>query len=249
MSLRGIDLSFDAEKVTPEWAAKQIASGITIAVCDLWTGNRAIPAARRALRYWREAGGKTGVYFVVHDSRPVSEHFQLARDVARDEWDYAERHAIDVEVDPTSPITVLAAAAAVLASGGRPILYTGWGKWLELTGDSHACAHLPLWDASHGIRPSLEMYRQYGGWTGPLIGHQYTNTTDLDGIAVDFNVFADDFARSAVAGPTSDEEWLNALDVLRGWSGRFPALAAELAQGNREIADVRAIIERLRSGG
>ena len=201
MTLRGIDLSFDAAKVTTEWAAAQIASGITILVADLWTGNTAIPGARQALRRWREAGGKTGVYFVVHDSRPVSEHFERALDVAGDEWGHAERHAIDVEVDPTSTITVLAAAAAVLKAGGRPILYTGWGKWLELTGDSHACAHLPLWDASHGIRPSLEMYRLYGGWTGPLMGHQYTNTTDLDGIAVDFNVFADDFVRAVAPEP------------------------------------------------
>ncbi|MCX6024041.1 MAG: hypothetical protein NTZ05_20380 [Chloroflexi bacterium] len=47
-------------------------------------------------------------------------------------------------------------------------------------------------------------------------------------------------------GPTPDEEWLNALAVLNGWALRFPVLAAEVAQGSREIADVNAIIARLR---
>ena len=235
--IEGIDLSFDAAKVTPDWAAAQIAKGTAILVVDLWTGNTAIPAARGALRRWREAGGKTGIYFVVHDSRPVSEHFQRARDVAGDEWDYAERHAIDVEVagGPTSPDTVLAAEEMVLASGGRPILYTGWGSWLQLTGDSHKCAHLPLWDASHGIRASLEMYRQYGGWTGPLMGHQYTDTTDLDGIAVDFNVFADDFVRAAeLPQATGRARGLAMCDVVWGVGNALDGVKSPYGQQLRD---------------
>lgn len=193
--IAGIDFSYGAAGVTPEWCAAQLAAGIQIAVADLWTGRETIPAARQALRHWREAGGKTGAYFVVHDHRPVGEHFGQAREVAGDEWEHLERVAIDVEIALTSVETVLAAADAVIAEGGSPIVYTSYSKWLALTDNSEACAHLPLWDASHGIPPSLTPYRSYGGWGSALIGHQHSNTTPLDGVLVDFNVFAPEFVR------------------------------------------------------
>lgn len=237
MGVPGVDFSFDAGRITPEWCAAQVAKGTLIAVADLWTGAETIPAARQALRYWREAGGRTAAYFAVHDARPAAEHFERARDVAGDEWEHLERVAIDTEVVPTSPETVLAAADAVIAAGQSPIVYTSFGFWTQHARNSGICVHLPLWDASWETDPSLDMPpgRQYGGWSGRM-GHQYAKDTILDGVLVDLNVFAAEFLRPQPQPLPSKYRGRAMLDVVWGVAGRLDALESPYAQQLRDAA-------------
>lgn len=191
--IHGLDISFSADKVTHEWAAKRIAEGYTLLYVDLWTGIMEIPGTRQALTTWREAGGRTGAYYVIHEYRnkPVSDHFWRARDVAGDEWEHLVFCAPDVEVDPCSVEGVRKGHDLVVENGIKlaPI-YTSWYMWSQITGGSSACADLPWLPAQYDHIADLGNVIRYGGWQTP-IGKQYTNTTELDGLLVDFNVFQD----------------------------------------------------------
>lgn len=190
--MKALDLSFDAGKVTPAWAAARLAEGWELLIVNLWTGRQTPAGAADALHVWREAGGVTAAYFVVHDGRSAEDHFRQAHSAAAAEWKHLSFVAVDVEVAPTSAATVRAACELVRANGQRPVVYTSVSKWRELCGDVPSLRDIPLWDASYGQEPSLQMRPQYGGWQ-IRTGHQYQGTTDLDGIAVDLNLFDDVF--------------------------------------------------------
>lgn len=260
--MKALDFSFDAANITPAWCVNRLLEGYELAVCDLWTGRQPIQGAEQALRCWREAGGRTGGYFCVHDSRPVAEHFNNARACAGAEWARLSVVAVDVEIDPVTTVTVRAAADAVTADGLRVAVYTGEGAWSHLTGNSTDCADLPLWDAAQGMAPSLELAPPYGGWRRRA-GHQYQGTTAVDGIAVDVSLFDDMFiAPGPTPGPTPDAEWANVEAVLTGWGHELPQLAGQvgasapdastanrLREAGHEIGDVAGIIARLRGEG
>lgn len=231
--MKTLDMSFSAPDVTREWALHRIAEGYQLLVVDLWTGNRVVPGAEGALRIWREAGGIPASYFVVHDAAPVSKHFENARNAAGNEWPLLRFVAIDVEVDPTTIPTIRAAEALVKADNLRPVVYTGEWFWKQFLNNSQDCADLPLWDASYGITPSLEKPR-YGAWD-KRTGHQHQGTTNLDGLLVDLNIFDDAF----VLHDTTQQDWQTVIDVVNGWSNQS-------AQMSKELADVAAILRRLR---
>jgi hypothetical protein len=187
----GLDVSFSALRVTPEWCAARRAEGYELFVGDLWTGNRPVPGIEQAMRTWREAGGKIAGYFCAHDATPLETHFQAAKKSAGAEWNNLRFVAVDVEIDPASEQGVLAACQRVVDEGKRVVLYTARWFWVGRMGDPQSCATYPLWDAHYGVHPTLEA-PGYGGWSGK-VGHQYQDTTDLEGVDVDINVFDDNF--------------------------------------------------------
>lgn len=252
MTVEGLDLSFDAGRVTPEWCEARLAQGQRVLICDLWTGNRRIPAARDALRLWREAGGITACYFVVHDARPSVEHFTEARAVAGLEWEHLAFVAVDVEVDPTTPQTVREACNFVREEGQRPVVYTSVSKWRELCGNSDALADVPLWDASYGQMPSLDMRPPYGGWTRRA-GHQYLGDILLDGIAVDLNVLDEAFVLDV---PDPAQDWQTVIEVTRGFGREFSTAwdrmtlrqaVDRMQEAGKQLSDVAGMLEKLRS--
>jgi hypothetical protein len=244
--LNALDLSFDAVKVTPAWARARLAEGWELLIVNLWTGNTVPDGVQKALQTWREAGGLTAAYVVVHDNVTAQACVARARAAAGDEWAPLTFVAIDVELDPTTIATIRTAYDQVQELGQRPAIYTGRWFWTSRLNDTTEFATRPLWDASYGVTPALEA-PGYGGWTA-RIGHQYQGTTTLDGVAVDLNLFDGDWVRQGVQHPTPPptpppptpaEEWQNVIDVVHGWS-------RQLAQASHELADVADIVKRLR---
>lgn len=257
--MQALDLSFSAPHVTPEWCAARLAEGYRLLVVDLWTGNQTVPGAEHALATWRSAGGIAAAYFVVHDAAPLGVHYGRAVAAAGAEWPHLAFVAVDVEVEPTTPGTVREACALVERDGQRPIVYTGKGFWQGKMGNPTSCAHLPLWDASYGIPPALNV-PGYGGWQRRT-GHQYRGTTHLDGIDVDLNVFdaawVAPVAKSGATVPSREQDWQTVIDVTRGFGRELLEAEATLTLGQlrerlpeagKQLTDVAGILERLRAG-
>lgn len=230
-----LDLSFSAPRVTPAWCAARLEEGYKLAIAGLWTGRYAIDGAEHALRTWREAGGIPAAYLCIHDAAPLALHIGRARAAAGEEWARLAFVAIDVEVEPVSARTVRQACELVEADGLRPIIYTRRNFWRDHVGNDQTCARWPLWDASYGIPPALDV-PGYGGWT-LRTGHQYHDTQRVDGIDVDLNVFEQAWVREGL-GPTREKEIQNLLDVTNG-------ISAQLAEYSKQLADVRDIAARL----
>ncbi len=190
---KALDVSYGAEDITPEWCEKRIAEGYTHLGVNLWAGIDPMPHANRALRHWRGAGGKTIGYFALNSHRNGIDHAEMARGSAGGEWQHLEYVAVDCEVDGITVRQIQEAVDAVVALGGKPIIYTAYWWWKLQFGDPQDFKHLPLWNAIYDGDPDLDFSNYpYGGWTtNSVIMEQYQGTTDLDGVAVDLNVFYD----------------------------------------------------------
>jgi hypothetical protein len=206
-----LDMS-DPGQVTHEWSERQIRRGWGGLSLCLWTGNRTPGGpqlVQRALRTWRECGGVTAGYFVVHDwPNPDSEepkalrHFEAARLAAGGangpggEWDHLRWVAVDVEIEPVTASTILEAAGYITNDGLRPVVYSGAWFWPEVGGRAghlHAVSQLPAWVSdTTGNIPDLAAWRRFAGWT-EAVGKQYATGVLLDGVEVDLNVFSDTF--------------------------------------------------------
>lgn len=191
--IHAVDFSFSAPDISHDWVQKQMAErDIKLFIGAAWTGNQHVPGCQRALAVIRECGATTGAYFVTHGWQHSHEwHYERAREVIGQEWEHLKVCAVDVEVeDANTTIEGIRRCQELVIEHGVPVspIYTSWYKWQLITGGSHGCADLPWWPAQYDGVPDLGNVITYGGWRIPL-GKQYTNTTDLDGIAVDFNVF------------------------------------------------------------
>lgn len=74
-------------------------------------------------------------------------------------------------------------------------IYTSISMWGEIMRDSHAYAHLPLWDANYGSENAA--FHAYGGWLQRAM-HQYAGSVDVAGLNVDLNTITE--------GPMTAEE-------------------------------------------
>ena len=197
--MKALDISYGSAKVTAAWCQARRSEGYQLLVADLWSGSKGFPAAAQALRRWREAGGVTAGYLVIHRYRNLDEHYAGAKASAGDEWDKLAFVAVDIErVDRNSalpgqatPEMTRQACDRIAAEGLRPIVYTSHGMWTGIMGPSQALSDQPLWDAHYGtatkpIPANLTVSPGYGVWT-VRTGHQFKDTTDVDGIPCDLN--------------------------------------------------------------
>lgn len=241
--MRALDLSYGVEQVTPAWCRVQQAKGVRLLIANLWTGNSGFPAAEQALRSWREAGGLTAGYFVVHRWRTLAEHYSGAQQSAGSEWDKLRFVAIDVErVSPQDPLAgqvspemVDEAATWLSFEGLRYCVYTSQAMWRAITADSQECDGLPLWDAHYTGMPDLSAAPGYGGWER-RIGHQYVGTTNVDGIACDLSIFDDAFVEDGMTAQ-QDAEIRSLIGPLRSWAALETRRADAAAQAGYGITD------------
>ena len=215
--MKALDFSFSAAAITPEWCQKRIAEGYELLVGNLWTGNRSITYVEQALRYWREAGGIIAGYVVVYSESLVETHVNRAIETAGAEWEQLNFVAVDVEMLGTTVGTVKKAIRLIEEQGHRAIVYTAKYVWEAepINNDSTLQPLSPLWTA-HYITPGpglnvdeldiLTNTHTYGGWYygGGLVARQYQNSTDVDGVQCDLNVFYGPWVNSVQ--PTTPEE-------------------------------------------
>jgi hypothetical protein len=200
--MKALDMSFAAAQVTPAWCEARLAEGYRLLIVDAWLGASRPEGVERALYRWRMAGGLTAAYYVPHAYRPATAHLREAQVSIGAEWEHLQFVAIDVEdirskeqiemgimpMDEQWNVAHLRESAELVqAHEQRPCIYTGRGQWAAL-GNPTDLSDLPLWDASYGQVPGLAMQPEYGGWA-VRIGHQHTNTTNVDGLDCDLNLF------------------------------------------------------------
>lgn len=237
--MKGLDVSFGAPGVTPEWAAARLAEGYRVLVVGLWSGAAVFPGAERALRTWREAGGIAAGYLVVHDYRPVSAHLAGAAEAAGDEWGRLAFVAIDVERVTDGPLpgqvtaqTIDDATTILSVDGLRSVIYTAQGMWTGILGQNADFASYPLWDARYQANPSLDAGPGYGGWTARM-GHQWAENVLLDGVKVDLNEFNDAFFGTG----EPEEDMRTLVDILNEQYATLATAAGEAdAAGQRDVA-------------
>ena len=68
-------------------------------------------------------------------------------------------------------------------------IYTSISMWGDIMQDSHAYAHLPLWDANYGSENAA--FHAYGGWLQRAM-HQYAGSVDVGGLNVDLNTITEE---------------------------------------------------------
>ena len=196
-----LDVSYGVANITEPWIHRQIERGWTGLVCNLWTGAHSFPDAEKVLRTWRESGGKTAGYLVIHDFRPAWEHVKGAMYSAGSEWSKLSFVAIDIEqvshldpLDQQVSVGMVEAVKQILTDSGvrKVIIYSSKHYWKSMLQDTPDFADLPLWDSNEGnLRtPNLTANPGYGGWS-ERAGHQFWLDEELDGVAVDMSVFED----------------------------------------------------------
>lgn len=223
MTVKALDLSYGAYYVTAEWCAARIAEGFRLLVVDAWLGASSPDGVERALRLWREAGGIAAAYYVPHAYRTPEYHLDKAQAAIGLEWSRLAFVAIDIETIGNYPPTeqwqadhVWASVNLITARKQRPIIYSGFGAW-TWSQLPPVLSELPLWDAWHNNRTDLAMIQPYGGWTSS-VGHQYTNTTLVDGVECDLNVFDDVWVKLITAQSTADVNAAEVAQLHRRWA-------------------------------
>lgn len=188
--MKALDLSFSAEAVTEQWCADRIAEGYELLIVDLWTARLAIPHADRALRLWREAGGRTQAYFAINGSRQPAFHVAKAVMAAGEEWQHLERVWVDCEVEGILIEQIRGALALVREAGKETGIYTAHWFWAGHLGDPTDFSDESLWNAFYDQDPDLDFDDlPYGGWTPEkVLMEQYQGTTNIEEIEVDLNV-------------------------------------------------------------
>jgi hypothetical protein len=203
--LYGIDISMYTG-VPSDAAWQQLyQDGWTCVVVGAWGSYGTNPYARDQLAGANRAGLRTAAYCLLHWDRTSYGDWQVqqALNAAGDQIDNLAFLAIDVEtgggpVDPSvDPVARIALAVDTTWNAGLvPIIYTNTYSWQRLARNTTAFADLPLWFARHDHRDELDTdgdnpWQPIGGWTNQS-GKQYHETTRLDGVSVDLNVFLPD---------------------------------------------------------
>ena len=94
------------------------------------------------------------------------------------------------------------------------------------------CTAYPLWNANYGVTPSLTPRAPYGGWD-TSVGHQYQDTTSIDGVDVDVSLFDGVWVQGA---PVDDGE----VAALHARWAEAAALRAQADALNGQAGDIEA---------
>lgn len=160
-----------------------------------WTrvvvGISELTVARQQLLMARSRGLNTQGYAYLYWDSPTY-YVERAITYAGDMFDFLW---IDVEQNAGGRsyqqiIDSIKAAVAVCEARGMPCgIYTSRSKWHELTGNTQAFRHLPLWNAYYDGDQDVDFGRApYGGWAAPAM-EQYGNTQYVCGQSVDVNFY------------------------------------------------------------
>ncbi len=160
--------------------------------------------------------------------------------------------AFDVETDPGTMVQ-RSWINDVSDQGVQPIIYTGWGMWPDISGNSTAFADVPLWDTDTSGTIDYATWVAdldyptpvaYGGWNGAndrphhRIGVQQKFEYTLNGVNVDLNSFDSTFldkskllaAQHVVATAISGTE----IDVT--WNAAYGATGYDIERDSSVIA-------------
>lgn len=195
----GIDLSGPSTgwKVVPrEWFADVRTSHpeIRVVCVGLWTGGRRYDNAYGTLLNARLEGFITSAYYVVHDHLAPEYHFSQAVSAAGVEYHNLAFLSVDVEKPDeaweVSMATIDRSCELVEMYGQRAPVYSSGYMWEQL-GLGLMTYRRKAWNAYYDGNPDIDFEKYPWGGTvlGDLIGEQYTGSTPLFGIEVDFNVF------------------------------------------------------------
>lgn len=235
---KALDLSFSAQDLTTEWCAARIAEGYELLIVDLWTARLAIPHADRALRLWREAGGRTQAYFAVNGSRQPAFHVTKAVMAAGDEWKHLERVWVDVEVEGTLVEQIRGALALVREAGKETGIYSAHWFWVGHLGNPTDFADETLWNAFYDQDPDLDFDNlPFGGWTpDKVLMEQFQGTTNIEGIEVDLNV---EFVDTGLAKLE--------LALVRAWKAKEALEKVVLWEYVKPIVDLVTVVKEVNS--
>jgi GH25 family lysozyme M1 (1,4-beta-N-acetylmuramidase) len=198
--VRGVDVSLYSGPVsTPSWARLK-SKGWSFAVVGAWGSYGCNTLARQQLAAARTAGLTTGAYVLLHfDDPEKTGEWQVRQAVESigEELRHVRLIALDVEEKggpvAVDPVDLIQSAVDEVARLGLPaVMYTKEKDWREMTGNSRAFAHLPLWVPRYDGVPKLGVsgkhpWRPFGGWKRQA-AKQYKGTTDLHGVKVDLNI-------------------------------------------------------------
>lgn len=228
----GLDISFS--KITPQWIANRKAEGYEVFIQCAWTGglagNDGIKAVcEHNLKTAREGGLITCAYVNASPPTwwPLSKQMFHIKENCGSEWTNLQYVFMDVEIvsngQYVTPDRAIELANAIIAEGKDcDTLYSAKWYWNQLPtgGDPRWHQHFPmLWNAFYDSHPDIDFPASpYGAWQypGDVVGEQYQNTTQLEGVAVDLNTFVDFYFEEDDMALTARQE--QTLEELAKWT-------------------------------
>ncbi len=211
--MRAFDFSRDStgnNAVDASVIAAAVSDGMKLAIAGCWNGLNEYDGAAKSFADFRGVGIYTGAYTALTPAVSGHDAVTHARNSCGDEWTYLRFCAIDVEIPGVTSNQISDAIQCVVQYKQRPIIYTSAYMWHLVMQDATNFSWVPLWDAHYDSNPVLDFIDHgYGGWTiDKLVGDQYTNSTSYHGIAIDYDVFSDNWVLASPAPA-------NPLDALR----------------------------------
>ncbi len=174
--------------------------GCGLAIIGAWHGIEGYDAAETSLATARAARLLTATYIALSPSHSGREAVDAGRALIGNEWGPLRFVAIDVEVPGVTMAHIVDAIKAVVEYGQTPILYSAAWFWNANLADvtvtaittAAGVARLYAWDADYDGKTDLDYKNVWGGLlVADVIGDQFTNTTNVGTIDVDFSVFSD----------------------------------------------------------
>jgi hypothetical protein len=196
--IKALDVSFSP--ISPGWAAARKAEGWEVFIQCVWTGGYANNAhvsrvAARNLKVAREAGMITAGYLNTNPWFPAETSLREARTNAGAEWSHLEVVFNDVEIAGVTEQQIKDHCLAIEGAGKRTAIYSARWFWSSIGDPKWPWLRAyDIWAADYDGDPFLGTTALFGPWSvTDVIGKQYRGSTDIGGVQVDLNVFAEGF--------------------------------------------------------
>jgi CheY-like chemotaxis protein len=239
-AMKVIDGSYT--QLTLSAAQKLRAQGYGVWVQCLWTGAEQPEYRIENLRNAVAAGLLIAGYISVTGEYGGGWHVEQARTgVPDDLWAQLRLVFVDVELSGIPVTTVRDAVEAVAALGKRRAIYTSNHVWVDFMGNPITFTDCLLWDANWDGRDALELVRRYGNWTeAQLVGKQFHEGEQLDGVFVDLDEFDD-----ALVQPEEDMADNEARRMAQVDSARMAAGGLALADSIQALVSLLVLCKIL----
>lgn len=189
--VKGLDLSFS--KASRQWWEARFGEGHRVMCQGLWTGGAgtSAPLATVAPHNIQEAHARG---FECHGYTNVSpwhaDPVAAAKGIAGSTWPLIAMLWVDVEIDGVTEAMIQDACNKAKAEKSRVGIYSARWFWQGRLGNPKWpwLLEYPLWVADYDDDPDLSTAALFGPWPAAY-AKQYTNTTNVDGVNIDFDTF------------------------------------------------------------
>ena len=248
----GLDLSFS--KANAGWWVQRKAEGFQAMAQCLDTGGvningQLVPTAEENLMNALAAGLRISGYLNATPWKSGTKAVQHAQTVAGDAWNHMSVLFVDIEIDGVDQTRIHETCEAAKATGKAVAVYSARWFWQKIGNPKWPwLLEYGLWVADYDNDPNVATSALFGPWA-QATHKQYTNTTDVQGVQIDYNTFDLDLWEDDMGMTPEEKQQLdNATNDIKTLSAQLAdatKLAVQAAEDNntqaQQIADATAL--------